>query len=133
VPLVSYPWIWLLGEDSDKLEERARLLADRADGFAAGLLLVVIVGIGAPIFEEIFYRGLVLQALRKRGLGPAVAIGITAAVFAGIHLSMVELPALFVFALGAGYLAHRYDRLGPAIVAHMAFNLVTTANILVMR
>jgi membrane protease YdiL (CAAX protease family) len=130
VPLLSYPWLWLLGRDTDELERRANLLGDRADTFGAALLLVVIVGLGAPIFEELFYRGLVQGALRKRGIAPALAIGITAFVFAAAHQSATELPALFGFALVVGTLAHRYRRLGPSIAAHVTFNLVTVLAVL---
>jgi membrane protease YdiL (CAAX protease family) len=130
VPLLSYPWLWLIGRDTDELEHRANLLGDRADTFGAALLLVVIVGFGAPLFEEVFYRGLVQGALRKRGLAPALAIGITAFVFAAAHQSATELPALFGFAVVVGTLAHRSGRLGPSIAAHVTFNLVTVLAVL---
>jgi membrane protease YdiL (CAAX protease family) len=133
VPLISYPWIWLLGEDSDELEERARLLADRADTAGAAILLVLVVGLGAPLMEEIFYRGLVQGALLKRGLVPAISVVITAAVFAAAHTSVIEFPALFAFGLGVGALAVRSGRLGPSIAAHVTFNLVTVITTLVLE
>ncbi len=133
VPLVSYPWIWLLGKDTDELERRANLLADRADTFGAALLLFLVVGLGAPFFEEIFYRGLVQGAVLRRNLAPALAIVLTAAAFAAAHTSLIEFPALFVFGIGVGVLAHRAGRLGPAICAHVAFNLVTVITTVVIE
>ncbi len=94
------------------------------------MLLILIVGVAAPIIEEIFYRGLFQRALLKRGLPPLAAIGINAAVFAGSHFQLLQLPALFIFGLAAGWLAYSRDRLGPAIAAHIAFNMVTVVALL---
>jgi membrane protease YdiL (CAAX protease family) len=94
------------------------------------LLLVVIVGICAPVIEEIFYRGLFQQSLLKRGLPPAAAIGINATVFGLSHGELLQLPALILFGVVAGILAHRAGRLGPAIAAHVVFNMVTVVALL---
>ena len=94
------------------------------------MLLVLIVGVGAPIIEEIFYRGLCQGALLKRGMHPAVAILITAVVFGLSHGELLQLPALVLFGAVAGWLAHRTGRLGPGIAAHVAFNMVTVIALL---
>jgi membrane protease YdiL (CAAX protease family) len=125
LPLLYWPLLELLDQTSGDLEEPARELTDRADGAIGVVLLVLIVGIGAPIVEEIFYRGLLLGALRRRGLGPVVSVGITSVVFGLSHGQLLQLPALALFGAVAGALAVRYDRLGPAITAHVAFNMVT--------
>ena len=58
------------------------------------------------------------------------AVVATAVVFGATHFQPLQLLALAgagaVFAL----LAVRFDRLGPAIIAHMAFNAVTVINLL---
>jgi membrane protease YdiL (CAAX protease family) len=95
------------------------------------ILLILIVGICAPVVEEIFYRGFFQEALRKRGLPAAAAIGINALVFGLSHGQLLQLPALVLFGLVAGILAHRSGRLGPAIAAHVAFNMVTVVALLV--
>ena len=59
MPLVYVPlraW-WPDTFSDDRLEETARDLVDRADG-AAVVVLVLVVVIGAPIVEELVYRGL---------------------------------------------------------------------------
>jgi membrane protease YdiL (CAAX protease family) len=130
LPLLYWPLLDLLGRDSSDLEGPARELTDRAAGPLGVLLLVLIVGVGAPIVEEIFYRGLFQRALLKRGLPPAAAIGINAVVFGISHLQLLQLPALVLFGVVAGVLAHRSGRLGPAIAAHVAFNMVTVIALL---
>jgi hypothetical protein len=130
IPLLYWPLLDLLDKTTSDLEGPARELTDRADGALGVVLLILIVGIGAPIIEEIFYRGLFQQALRKRGLPPAAAIGITATLFGLSHGELLQLPALILFGVTAGILAHRSGRLGPAITAHVAFNMVTVIALL---
>ncbi len=125
IPLLYWPLLELLNQSASDLEGPARSLSDRADGAVGVVLLVIIVGVLAPIFEEIFYRGFMQQALLKRGLPPALAIGITALVFGGTHFQLLQLPGLVLAGALFGVLAHRAGRLGPAIAAHVAFNLVT--------
>ncbi len=130
LPLLYWPILELTDQTSSDLESSARDIIDRAEGPIGVILLVLIVGVGAPVVEEIFYRGLLLGALRKRGMGPAPAIVVTAVVFGVSHFEGLPLPGLVVFGLGAGVLAHRAGRLGPAIAAHVAFNLVSVAALL---
>lgn len=125
IPLLYWPLLDLLGKDPSELEGPARELTDRADGALGIALLVIIVGIGAPVIEEIFYRGLFQGAMRKRGLGPVVSILVVATLFGLSHGEMLQLPALVLFGATAGWLAHHYGRLGPAIAAHVSFNMVT--------
>jgi len=131
LPLLYWPLLELLDKRASDLEGPAREMTDRADGPLGVLLLVLIVGVGAPIVEEVFYRGLFQRALRKRGLPPALAIGINALVFGASHGQLLQLPALVLFGVAAGVLAHRSGRLGPAITAHVAFNMVTVIALLV--
>lgn len=132
VPLLYWPLLELLGKDAEDLEGPARELTDRADGPVGVILLVLIVGIGAPVIEEIFYRGLFQGALRKRGLAALPSVLIVSIVFGASHFELLQLPALVLFGAVAGWLAHRYDRLGPAIAAHVGFNMTTVIALLVL-
>lgn len=132
LPLLYWPLLELLDKGSSDLEGPARELTDRAEGPLGVILLVAIVGVGAPVIEELFYRGLFQRALLKRGVPAAAAIAINATVFAISHGQLLQLPALLVFGLAAGVLAHRSGRLGPAITAHIAFNMVTVVALLAL-
>lgn len=122
VPLVYVPLraIWPATFDADEIERRARELWESASGGGAVLLVVVVV-VGAPLVEEIVYRGLLQRSLAGR-LGRTAAWALGAVLFAGIHLQAVELPGLFVAGLvfGAGLLLT--GRLGACVLAHVAFN-----------
>jgi len=130
LPLVYWPILRLADKTASDLEGPARSLGDRADGVTGALLLILIVGVVAPIFEELFYRGLLQRSLLKHGLPPWVAVGTTALVFGASHLQLLQLPALVLAGAVFGWLAHHYGRLGPAIAAHVAFNMVTVIALL---
>src|SRR5690606_19467946 len=123
VPLVSWPWLELLGRDADEIEERARDLTDRASGFGLVMLALVVV-IGAPIAEALLFRGLTLRAFTRR-FGPVAALVLSSALFAATRLDLLSFPALLVFGVVMALLVQRAGRLGPAWWAHIGFNATT--------
>jgi uncharacterized protein len=131
VPLVSYPWLWLLDKDTGDLEERAKDLTDRAHGFGLVMLTLVVV-IGAPFAEELFFRGLALRSFSRR-LGAIGGLIASSVLFAATHLDLLSFPALLVFGLVAGVLAQRSGRLGPSWWTHVGFNATTIAALVLQR
>ena len=118
----------LLGEP--EVSGPVRDMLDDAKGIAY-LGLVLSVGVGAPIVEELFFRGLLLRSLQRR-MSDGLAIAISAGVFGLAHGSSLPTEAvilvivsLTVFGAVLATLAVRTGRLGPGIVAHAAFNLFT--------
>jgi membrane protease YdiL (CAAX protease family) len=119
----------LIGIDLDKVGQTAEDLTEGATDAIGVVLLVVIVGIAAPVFEELFYRGLWLRAIERRaGTVPAV-IG-SSVLFGLVHFEPYDLPALIGFGVIAAVLTVRTGRLGPAIWAHVAFNLTAVVGLL---
>jgi membrane protease YdiL (CAAX protease family) len=90
----------------------------RWPAFVLNALVVVLV---APFVEEVFYRGLGVRVLGF--LGPVVAIGGTALVFALAHGILEGIPALGIFAVGLGWLRWRSESVWPGVIAHGAYNL----------
>lgn len=128
VPLVSLPILWLTNTDIDKLSEPARQLGDKADSPLGVFLLFAAVAVGAPIAEEIFFRGLLLRSFEKR-FGTAVAVIGSSVIFGITHFQALQFAALTAAGLVFALLAVRHDRLGPAIFAHIAFNGITVASL----
>ena len=122
VPLVTLPFTRFFPDSfsAERVEERAKGLADMASGPWIVLLALVVV-VGAPLVEELVYRGFIQLGLAKR-IGAAVSLLITAVVFTLVHLSPPEFPGLFAFSLVLGLCAARTGRLGMAVAAHVAFN-----------
>lgn len=127
VPLVYLVLRPLLGVKD--VSAAARELTDRATDPLSIVLVFAIVGIGAPIAEEIYFRGMA-QRIFGRRLSPVWAIVAAAAFFAATHLQPLQFPALFLFGIILGVLAWRTGRLGPALWAHVGFNVVAAAGLL---
>lgn len=127
IPLVYLPVLMLL-DDAD-LSEPAREITDRASGAGNVIVLVILVVIGAPLVEEIFFRGLLQPRLVDR-FGVVGGIGLTSVLFAASHIQLLQFPALVIIGAAVGWLAHRTGRVGPAIIAHVGFNLVTVVVLL---
>lgn len=127
VPLVYLILRPLLGVED--VSAAARELTDRATDPLSIVLVFLIVGIGAPIAEEIYFRGMA-QRIFGRRLKPTWAILAAAAFFAATHLQPLQFPALLAFGVILGVLAWRSGRLGPAIWAHLGFNVVAAAGLL---
>jgi membrane protease YdiL (CAAX protease family) len=84
-----------------------------------GLVLAAIVlVIGAPVIEEIYYRGMLYEKFARRGRWPAV-IG-TSILFVAAHGALI-IPALMVLAVGLG-LARGRRPLWFTIGAHAGWN-----------
>jgi CAAX protease family protein len=110
-----------------------RILGVTPTGPMAWLIVFLLAVVGAPVIEELFFRGL-LQGAFTRRLGPTPAIFVTAVIFCFAHV-LSEGPTapevLFPAALILGYLRHRTGRLAAGMVAHATFNATLFALFLV--
>jgi uncharacterized protein len=92
--------------------------------------------IGAPLSEEILFRGLVLRAFEKRAGLVAGVIGSTA-LFTVVHYiggsadgTVVLFASIASVGLVLAVTTAVTNRLGPAIIAHVLFNAVGSATAL---
>ncbi len=97
------------------------------DGFTwRGLIgMIVMVGIVAPIVEEVVFRGLLYGWLRRH-IGVAAGAVVSAVVFAAVHGIPVLLPALAVTGLVLAIVYERSGSLWPPIIVHGIFNTMMT-------
>ena len=107
--------------------------AEGSPWFAVILFSVVV---GAPITEELFFRGLTLRAIEKR-LGKVWAVILSALIFTLPHWigtdwrgTLTLFGSIFVVGLVLGAAAVITDRLSGPIIAHMIFNAFGTAGAL---
>ena len=128
MPLLYIPLRELLPDTFADPGDNAEELFDMARGAGRAVMVLTLV-VGAPVVEELFFRGLLQRSLVRR-LGPAAGIGVGAVVFGLTHYDPAALPGLVAFGVVLGLLAHRYGRLGPSMVAHVAFNAATVAILL---
>jgi hypothetical protein len=85
--------------------------------------------IGAPVIEELFFRGLLMRSIQAR-LNDGLALVLSSLFFALVHFQVLQIPGLFLFGLIAGTCAQRTGRLGMSILAHSAFNATAVVMLL---
>lgn len=86
--------------------------------FWALLVFAVMIMVGAPIVEEIAFRGMLFNALRKKGLNAAWTIVVTAVVFSAFHFEPIRFFVLLPIGLMYGWVRWKTGSLGAAMVAH---------------
>jgi len=90
--------------------------------------------VGAPIIEELFFRG-VVQPVMMNNLGVNYGIVAQAMLFAGAHFALgmtfnqaaVKCGTIFVLGLFLGWLRVRTGRLGAGMIAHATNNTIVIA------
>jgi len=83
------------------------------------ILLISTICVISPIFEEIYFRGLLFPIIGNY-LGPKVGAVISGAAFLGLHLSFGVFLATIIYTLLAYFSRSVY----PSIAAHIAFNSI---------
>jgi membrane protease YdiL (CAAX protease family) len=111
-------------------------LVNQAHGIGVAVLVVFVV-VGAPVVEELFFRGLLLRSLQRR-MGNPPAVAVSAVLFGLAHMQalpgdalVLVLVSLTLLGLLLAALAVRTGRLGPGMLAHAAFNGITVVAVLV--
>lgn len=87
-------------------------------------VIMLVTGILAPFLEEMLFRGLLYQTLKKY-YSMAITIVIQATIFAVIHVNPLQMLYTFILALLLVWLLESANSLWAAIIMHMSFNLTT--------
>ena len=116
--------ITLVFEPDAPVEQQ--LLEDVLTGGLTSVVVVLAAVVFAPLAEEVLFRGLLFQSLRRR-LGMWAAAVIAAGVFCVVHVEIIvsqplALVGLFVLAVVFAWSFHRTGSLVVPIVAHATFN-----------
>lgn len=86
------------------------------------VLTLFTVGVLAPIFEEILFRGIIFNELRKN-MKVYLAIIIQAIIFGVYHMNIVQGAYAIVFGLIIGALYYRTKSIIAAITLHISVNV----------
>jgi membrane protease YdiL (CAAX protease family) len=120
------PLVNLVGEHQQVVNDLEHASGPKLAVFAVVALLI------APVCEELMFRGLLLQSLRRR-MSPEWAVIVQALAFALAHpmLSptlgdLAVVPALFLLGAVSGVVAVRRGDLSASIMLHIGFNFFTT-------
>ena len=108
------------------------IVASRSDPWA--WVVIAAVTVGAPIFEEIAYRGALQGAFRSLDIRPWPTILLTSAFFLIMHLGAIPSDALpsamtglAILSVSLGVLRERTGGLLAPMVAHSLFNVANLA------
>ena len=92
------------------------IMKDRWGYFVVGLL--------APMAEEMVFRGAILRSLLRWKQNPWVGIAISALLFAVVHMNPAQMPHAFLIGLLLGWMYWRTDSIVPGVVYHWVNNTV---------
>jgi membrane protease YdiL (CAAX protease family) len=95
------------------------------------VVFVVMAMFGAPIVEEIAFRGMLYGALAKARINEHLVVIITALVFALFHFELKRFFILFAIGIILGEVRRRTGSTSAAIVAHVVNNTPAALFILV--
>jgi membrane protease YdiL (CAAX protease family) len=76
-----------------------------------------------PIFEEVFFRGLLLSWL-NRHMSFVFALLVMAALFAAMHVYPAALPYTFLVAIATGYVRRTTGSTVTTVLMHVINNIV---------
>ena len=102
-----------------------------SDEFMPLFLLLITTVFLAPVFEELVFRGILLPVLVSK-VGKISGVLLSALIFALAHLSVGELPPLFVLGIGLGLMRLSSGRLFPCALMHSLWNGVTFISLLLV-
>jgi len=102
------------------------------NNYLSFFLLFVTTTLIAPLFEEIIFRGILLPTL-ARDFGVISGIIVSAFVFALAHLSLGEMPPLFVLGVGLAITRIASGSLFSSVVMHSLWNALTFLNLFLLR
>jgi len=88
--------------------------------------------IGAPVGEELFFRGFLFGSLRAR-LSFLPSAGISSVIFAFLHGQALLILVMVFVGIALAYLYERRGSLATSIAAHAMFNLIGFTLILMYR
>lgn len=95
--------------------------AVRSGDIGAAFLFILALGVLPGICEETLFRGFLYTFLRRK-MGAFLAIVVSAAFFAGVHLDKGAFLPLFILGFGFAYTFERTRSLVPCMVAHCMWN-----------
>lgn len=87
---------------------------------AAGFYVLIL----APVFEEFLFRGVLLRGILFKGFSPAYAILISSALFALVHLNLLQGVHAFLLGVLLGGIYFKTGNFTIVVLGHMVSNLI---------
>jgi len=91
-----------------------------ANGIPEKLIMLIGVSIFPGIIEELIFRGIILQWLRRYGDGFAILV--SSIIFGFIHMNLAQIPFAMMVGIALGVIAVRTESLIIPMIVHAANN-----------
>jgi len=114
------PSTWL----QEQMPELPNIVEEEFDMILRNRYGYFVVGLMAPLAEEIVFRGAILRALLRWNSKPWVAIIISAILFSAAHMNPAQIPHTLLVGILLGWLYYRTDSIVPGVVYHWVNNTV---------
>lgn len=114
------PMEWLmeqLPELPNIAKEQFGMLMNTPEGY-------IVIGLFAPIVEEVVFRGAILRELLSDSRRPWMMIVISALLFSIAHFNPIQLPFTFIAGILLGWMYYRTGSILPGMVYHWVNNSV---------
>lgn len=118
-------------------DRAAEFILSLSENSVALTIMLLVVIFGAGFFEELVFRGFVMNSLRERFRGAKwmsrlksehvadyAAVAVSSLIFAAIHLTPTAIPAMFVLGCALGEVYRRTGSLVPSMIAHSLNNFI---------
>ena len=98
------------------------MLGEQMQGMAKSIAGMIAIGLIGPIAEEITFRGVLMNKLREKGLGPWATILISAFVFGAVHANPIQIPFAMIVGVILGIIYYKTESLILCCVLHVLNN-----------
>jgi membrane protease YdiL (CAAX protease family) len=114
--------IRIIAENQNALiEQMMKLFLDKP-GFVNFAIMYCLVGVGAGLTEELFFRGLLMPVIADTTKSTWIGIIVSSGIFAAMHFSIYNLLPILLIAILLGYLYSQTQDLKLNIFIHAMFN-----------
>ena len=115
------PSTWL----QEQMPELPNIVEEEFDMILSNRYGYFVVGLLAPLAEELVFRGAILRSLLHwRNSNPWIAIIISAIFFSAAHMNPAQIPHTLLVGILLGWFYYRTDSVVPGVVYHWVNNTV---------
>lgn len=90
-----------------------------------GIIVLIVIIIGAPLVEELLFRGVLFEEL-NRIVSVKTTIILTALIFGLYHFNILQTPNTFFMGLVLAYVYYKTKTIKAPIIVHLTNNLLAT-------
>jgi hypothetical protein len=98
-------------------------------GERKGLFSFIAIVIAAPIFEELIFRGIILDGLLRK-YSPLKSIIISSLLFGLVHLNPWQFVGAFILGLFSSWVYYKTGKLTLSVIVHLVNNLIAFVGML---